>query len=84
MARKFFYVCAGLFLLVGAYALGAINAGAQGGESTVAGVAVMSDGSIVVCTVNGDLYERKRELRGHGKFRDTATFAGNIWKKPPN
>lgn len=44
MAKKFFYVCAGIFLLVGAYALGARSAGAQlGGE--VEGASVFLDGN---------------------------------------
>ena len=36
-AKRFFYVCAGLFLLVAAYAMGVINrkAGAQAGATIV-------------------------------------------------
>jgi len=37
MAKKFFFVCAGLFLLAGAYAMGARNAGAFGGGQVVVG-----------------------------------------------
>jgi len=32
MAKKFMFVCAGLFLLAGAFALGSISAGAQTGS----------------------------------------------------
>lgn len=52
-AKAFFYVCAGLFLLAGAYALGARNASAQSPSNPV--VAIRADGYLVV-TANGDVY----------------------------
>ena len=53
VAKRFFYVCAGLFLLAGAYALGARSAGAQAPGNSV--VACRSDGYLVF-TANGDVY----------------------------
>ena len=38
MAKKFFYVCAGIFLLALSYHLGARNAGAQAGGNPVAAI----------------------------------------------
>ncbi len=47
MGKKFFYVCAGLFLLVLAYQLGATGAQAQSGQFQLAGE------SPAVCGVSG-------------------------------
>lgn len=57
-AKKFFYVCAGLFLLAGAYAIGARNAGAQSSAMVCAGVgrlpmAVGSDGQVFQMYADG-------------------------------
>ncbi len=52
MAKKFFYVCAGLFLLVLSYHLGADRASAQAPSNPVV---TMSDPWIV--TANGDIYQ---------------------------
>ena len=52
MARKFFYVCAGMFLLALSYHFGASTATAQAPSNPVA---VALDGNTVV-TTNGDVY----------------------------
>ena len=60
MARKFFYVCAGLFLLALSFHSGARSAGAQNGSVKVVGIA--GDGNYDVwqaVTDNGDVYRSK-------------------------
>jgi hypothetical protein len=58
MAKKFFFVCAGIFMLALAYHLGATSATAQApSNSVVASFAVGSGGyPLVVVTTNGDIY----------------------------
>lgn len=53
MAKRFFYVCAGIFLLALSYHLGARSAGAQAPGNPV--VATFGPNSAVV-TANGDIY----------------------------
>ena len=53
MSKKFFYVCAGLFLLALSYHLGASSARAQAPGNPV--VAVFGAGHVI--TANGDIYE---------------------------
>lgn len=52
VAKRFFFVCAGLLCLAVAYHLGARNAGAQAPSNPV----VASDGGARVFTANGDVY----------------------------
>jgi hypothetical protein len=56
MAKKFFYVCAGLLCLAGAYALGARKAGAQGGCQIVAGDTYNTEE--FAATADGRIYAR--------------------------
>ncbi|NOT35528.1 MAG: hypothetical protein HOP12_15390 [Candidatus Eisenbacteria bacterium] len=60
MAKRFFYVCAGLFLLAGAYAMGARNAVAQAPSNPVVGTfsadVCASGFASAVVTANGDVY----------------------------
>jgi len=56
MARKFFYVCAGLFLLALSYHFGATSAEAQAPVSSVAAAAGGAIGTWVF-TSNGDAYQ---------------------------
>jgi len=56
MARRFFYVCAGLFLLAVAYALGARSAGAQPPGNPIVTVYSATNGESVAILVNGDVY----------------------------
>jgi hypothetical protein len=53
-AKRFFYVCAGLFLLVAAYSLGAHRADAQSGGQ-FAGISVYA-GTTTAITSSGDVY----------------------------
>ena len=64
MAKRFFYVCAGLFLLALSYHMGARGAAAQA-EGQVVGIASAYDGAgqtIVtrVVTSAGDVYHKER------------------------
>ena len=52
MAKKFFYVCAGIFLLALSYHLGANNATAQGPGNPIVAAA-----GVRVYLANGDVYE---------------------------
>ena len=55
MAKRFFFVCAGILCLVFAYHLGATNAGAQATSSTIK--LIETEGNIVwVVTNNDDIY----------------------------
>jgi len=56
MARKFFYVCAGLFLLALSYHFGATSAEAQAPASSVVAAAGGTIGTWVF-TSNGDAYQ---------------------------
>jgi hypothetical protein len=54
MARKFFYICAGMLMLALSYHFGASTATAQAPSNPV--VAVQGDGTVY--TANGDAYGR--------------------------
>ena len=58
MARKFFYVCAGLFLLALTYHLGARSVGAQAPGNPVVATIPLACGTVdgAVVTANGDVY----------------------------
>ena len=58
MAKRFFYACAGLFLLVAAYSFGARNAGAQGGQIIAATHCLNGGGWVLpmAITSTGDVY----------------------------
>jgi hypothetical protein len=61
MARKFFYVCAGILMLVAASALRSNNVVAQVSGQPVVGLAyvpTVSPGYLVALTANGDEYRR--------------------------
>ena len=82
MARKFFYVCAGLLCLAIAFQLGVRSAGAQAG-ATVSGVTFGSgpiggpySNDVWVFTGNGDVYARTmRSSSGP----DQLYYYGNFW-----
>lgn len=61
-AKKFFYVCAGILLLVIAYSVGAHKAGAQSGGQFAGITSIHAHGSGVevplAITTTGDLYAR--------------------------
>lgn len=77
MAKKFFYVCAGLFLLAGAYVMGARKAEANFGEVYIGGLPVDASGWAYVMTSNGDVYGRHIY---NGSMGDPQpTLVGNFW-----
>jgi len=55
MAKKFFYVCAGILMLVAAYSLGAQRVEAQVGGGDF--VALVSANGLIAITNNGDVYK---------------------------
>ena len=66
MARKFFFVCAGLLCLAIAFHLGATTAGAQAPSNSV--VAATENGYLVF-TANGDYYySQSASPEGGGHF----------------
>lgn len=56
MAKKFFYVCAGVLMLALAYHFGATSATAQLTSNDIAGVAADGYGLVTVVTVSGEVY----------------------------
>ena len=56
MAKRFFYVCAGLFLLALSYHLGAGSAVAQAPANPIVGMASPTNGSVTVVTADGTVY----------------------------
>lgn len=77
MAKRFFYVCAGIFLLALTYHLGARSAGAQAPGNPVVGCGVAAYGGqfgTVAVTANGDFYV----LNNIG----TPRYNGNIFGTP--
>lgn len=56
MARKFFYICAGMFMLAMAYHFGASTATAQAPANTVVAASGGTIGTWVF-TANGDAYQ---------------------------
>ena len=78
MARKFFYVCGGIFLLALAYHLGARSAGAQATSDPVVGMS--SDGNAyggyLAVTAGGDVYATGNSGRAW-------TRVGNVFTSAP-
>jgi hypothetical protein len=61
MARKFFYVCAGILMLAGVFALSAKIVEAQVGDRNVVSLEFAGGGSfsyLIVVTVEGDEYRK--------------------------
>lgn len=90
-AKAFFYLCAGVFLLVLSYHLGAQQAQAQAqsqaktqtqpqGNRTVAG---MGMNPLTVVTTNGDVYMQLSYMEGDQDMVKTV-FLGNMWDAYPN
>lgn len=78
MARKFFYVCTGLFLLALTYHLGARNVTAQAPGNPVVAViqSTCPENSNVVVTANGDLW-------GASYCAGPWTHVGNVFSSGP-
>ena len=82
MARKFFYVCAGLFLLALTYHLGARRAGAQV-SNTVAAIAWDSPASqLVVVNQFGDVWTQDR-VTTPWRFAGPLVYVGNLFAGGP-
>jgi hypothetical protein len=76
MARKFFYICAGMFLLALSYHLGASTAIAQAPGNPLVGVAA-NQGGIFAAAANGDVY-----VFGNGG-PNTWHLSGNVFSSGP-
>jgi len=79
MARKFFYVCAGLLCLAIAYQMGVRNASAQGVVGRIVGFTdfrTVWPSAPVVMLENGDVWSR--EWSGND-FTSPPHFLGNFW-----
>jgi hypothetical protein len=74
MFRKFFYICAGMFLLALSYHFGASTAVAQAPSNPV----VASLGSVMVVTANGDVYHAV-DTNGTGPW----TLVSNVFGGGP-
>jgi hypothetical protein len=64
MARKFFYICAGMFLLALSYHLGATGAQAQASGNTI-----VAGDQVVAYTANGDAYLNTAATSTTGPWR---------------
>ena len=80
MARKFFYVCAGMLMLALSFHLGANTAAAQLGNGA-SGVMFMGNGGVTVMTTSGDTYWR--EVDGNRKYFGPLANLGNFWSGAP-
>lgn len=79
MARKFFYVCAGLFLLAGAYALGARSASAQAPVYRPFGMLARADGWVVQLEDGSVYFSSYSAISSNSP----ATYVGNFWSSGP-
>ena len=77
MARKFFFVCAGMFLLALSYYFGASTATAQQGTPVVG--FTESGFTFFVLTPNGDVYRREYDPWSNAG----PTYVGNFWSGAP-
>jgi hypothetical protein len=84
VAKRFFYVCAGILCLALAYHLGVQSATAQVG-STVNGFAMYPGGGAAstcwVMTPSGDIYGRYLDPNSSGSS-SPLYFVGNFWGGP--
>jgi len=62
-ARRFFFVAAGILLLVVAYAIGASRVTAQTGNQFVGIAADISQRTTLAITTNGDVYGRQGDVQ---------------------
>lgn len=82
MAKRFFYVCAGLLCLALAYHLGASNASAQYGAQ-VTGYSCTNASAHFVMTANGDLYLLNATFPGGPLPTSSPQLLGNFWAGAP-
>ena len=74
MARKFFYICAGMLMLALSYHLGAGTAGAQAAYPITA---VLTSFPSYLVTSNGDMYGLRFEPQSGAPM--APTLLGNVW-----
>lgn len=72
MAKKFFFVCAGILMLVLAYTLGANSIVAQSKEGNVVGIATYG-ADVFVVTAEGDVYKASESV-------DNWTHMANVFR----
>jgi hypothetical protein len=73
-AKRFFYVCAGLFLLALGYGVGSQQAEAASNSQTVVGFTIGPYAqALYVITSNGDVWEKPTGLPS------APGFVGNFW-----
>lgn len=77
MVKRFFYVCAGLFLLALSWHFGAQSARAQSG-GIIAGVTTVSDGGVLVLRDDGEMFWRPEVTCCPPRF-DPLQDVGNFW-----
>jgi len=78
MARKFFFVCGGVLMLLLAYTLGANSVVAQSRKGTVVGIAVYGNDALVV-TSEGDVYQATNNNTDNWTLRANV-FEGGVNK----
>ena len=76
MAKKFFYVCAGLLMLAIAYHLGAGTATAQAPSNSVVAAQGGAGGVSTVWTANGDVYVSDNPASTAPWLRKSNVFSG--------
>jgi hypothetical protein len=72
MAKKFFFVCGGILMLVLAYHFGATSATAQAPSNPI-----VAGDYVAVITANGDVYSNSSEIPPSGAA--TWVRAGNVF-----
>lgn len=75
IAKRFMYVCAGILMLAGAFALGASGARAQSSSRTIAGFTINS-GYLNVITDDGDVWT---QFNGFPGISGPPNYIGNFW-----
>src|SRR5262245_19554507 len=78
MARKFFYVCAGMLMLALSYHFGFSTASAQAPGLSVIGFSSDQAGRYEVMLSNGDIYHHSDPLSGGSPL-----YRGNFWLSGP-
>ena len=73
MAKKFFFVCGGILMLVIAFTLGANSVVAESEKGEVEGIAVYGNDALVI-TTEGDVYQATNNET------DNWTFRGNVFE----
>ena len=76
MARKFFYVCAGMFMLALSYHLGAGTAVAQAPSNSLVAVIGVPGGQACAFTANGDVYNTDNPRSSESWRLTNNVFAG--------